>query len=205
VRVLVNINFYTNRVMVSCNRRYPILNPVTCKNGHGGVTGCPYFPAFVLLCHTGTACVVGRVLVVAASHVVFTFPFGLGCIVVLGRVAGLEQIDEAGDVLVVGARVTNADLAANPLVRRWCAPLAIAVGGLGDPQVRNRGTVGGALAFANPGADEPTALAALAAEVVPTSASGKRRVPVGEFLRGARSTVRRPDEFVSAIRVSALT
>ncbi|MCQ8836300.1 FAD binding domain-containing protein [Streptomyces malaysiensis] len=124
-------------------------------------------------------------------------------LVTLNRVVGLDTIeaDEDEDDLVIGATVTHARLAADERVHRHCRVLADAAGGIGDPQVRNRGTLGGALAYANPGADELTALTALTATVVLDSSQGTRRVPVAEFLLGAQRTARRPDEVVTAVRV----
>jgi len=122
-------------------------------------------------------------------------------IIVLGRVAGLDRIERDGEDLVVGATATHTTLAVHPEIRRHCPVLGIAAAGIGDPQVRNRGTVGGALAHANPGADEITALAALDAQVELTGVGGRRCVPVAEFVRGAQHTARRPHEYVSAVRV----
>ncbi|MFE2187690.1 FAD binding domain-containing protein [Streptomyces sp. NPDC059455] len=122
-------------------------------------------------------------------------------LVTLGRVAGLAGVTTDGDDLVIGATTTHTDLAADTVVRERHPMLSRAAAGIGDLQVRNRGTVGGALAYANPGADELTALAALGATVVLTSTHGERHIGVADFLLSAHRTARRPDEVLSAVRV----
>ena len=84
----------------------------------------------------------------------------------LGGLAELRTVTVTGEALVIGATVTHTELTSNPLVAAHCPVLAEAARSVGDLQVRNRGTIGGTVAFANPGADHITTLAALDATVV---------------------------------------
>src|SRR5205823_803674 len=83
----------------------------------------------------------------------------------LGRVADLSYIREAGGRLAIGAMTTHAEIAASPLLRDACPLLPATALRIGDMQVRNKGTMGGSLAHADPAADWPAAVLALDAEL----------------------------------------
>jgi carbon-monoxide dehydrogenase medium subunit len=103
--------------------------------------------------------------------------------------------------LAIGALTTYAQLLDERSVM-GLALMADALPRIADVQVRNRGTVGGAIAHADPAADMPAILLALDAEVVARSAHrGERTIPVGEFFEGAFSTALAPDELITEIRV----
>ena len=91
----------------------------------------------------------------------------------LGRIPGLASIEEDGDGLRIGALTTHVDVESSELVRRRCPMLAETAALIGDRQVRNRGTIGGSLAHADPGAD--TGRPGTPPNGVPVGAAGRRR------------------------------
>jgi CO/xanthine dehydrogenase FAD-binding subunit len=122
-------------------------------------------------------------------------------LVSLSRVDELTAVRQDGETLWLGAAVTQRTLATHDLVRRVCPVLSRAAAGLADVQVRNRGTVGGSLANAHPGAEAATVLSALGAEVVLRGPAGRRTLPVVDFVLGAGHTALAPDELVEAVRI----
>jgi aerobic carbon-monoxide dehydrogenase medium subunit len=127
-----------------------------------------------------------------------------GTIVDIGRIPGLDGIDEEGDAIRIGALATHAMVAASELVRSKCRVLASTAEGIGDRQVRNRGTIGGSLAHADPGADYPTVVTALAATVVVRGRNGEREIPADDFFTGVFTTALEHGELVTAVRVPAV-
>ena len=121
----------------------------------------------------------------------------------LGGIPGLGEIAEEGDNLVIGAFATHASVATSELVRRRCPVLAEAAGVIGDRQVRNRGTIGGSLAHADPGADYPTVVSALGATIATAGANGGRQLAADEFFRGVFTTALEPGEVITAVTVPA--
>jgi aerobic carbon-monoxide dehydrogenase medium subunit len=119
----------------------------------------------------------------------------------LCQVPGLRSVTAEDGLLRIGARTTHADLARLPVVRETCRMLADAADGLADVQVRNRGTVGGSLATAYPGAEYPTVLSALGADVHTRGPRGERRIPVAKLIVGSGQTVLAPDEMIVAVTV----
>lgn len=120
----------------------------------------------------------------------------------IGRIDSLRGVRALPDGrLAIGALTTYAQLLDEPKVM-GLALMADALPRIADVQVRNRGTIGGAIAHADPAADIPAVLLALEAEVVARSARhGERTIPIGEFFEGAFSTALAPDELVTEIRV----
>ncbi len=116
-------------------------------------------------------------------------------------VPGLSGIRLDGDTLVIGALTVHADIAASDLVRRRVPGLADAASVIGDTQVRNRGTIGGSVAHADPGADFPVILTALNASFVLTSNQGTRTVAADDFFIDFFTTALEPLEAVTEIRV----
>ncbi len=120
----------------------------------------------------------------------------------IGRLAELRGVRPTGDGgFAVGALTTYAELLASALTE--LALLADALPRIGDVQVRNRGTIGGAVAHADPASDLPACLLALDAQVVARSAGGERVIPIDEFLIGAFATALRDDEILTEIRLPA--
>jgi carbon-monoxide dehydrogenase medium subunit len=128
----------------------------------------------------------------------------------IGRIAALNYIREAGDKIAIGATTTHAQIAESGLLRDKSPLLAETAGHIGDVQVRNRGTIGGSIAHADPAADYPAALLALDAEIVAVSISRRgakkmRTIPATQFFTGLFSTALQPDELITEIRVPATT
>jgi aerobic carbon-monoxide dehydrogenase medium subunit len=118
----------------------------------------------------------------------------------IGRIAELSGIRDAGGQIEIGAGTTHADVAASALLRDRCPMLAETAGQIGDPQVRNRGTLGGSLAHADPAADYPAAILALDADIHVRSAGGSRVVKAANWFQGLFAVDLRPDEMIVAIR-----
>jgi aerobic carbon-monoxide dehydrogenase medium subunit len=125
-------------------------------------------------------------------------------IVDIGRIPGLDGIDQDGDMLRIGALATHAAVASSEVVREKCGVLAATAEGIGDRQVRNRGTIGGSLAHADPGADYPTVTTALGATVVAQGTSGEREIAADEFFTGVFTTALEQAELITAVRVPTL-
>jgi carbon-monoxide dehydrogenase medium subunit len=129
---------------------------------------------------------------------------GIEVLVDLSRLPGLDQIEDAGDVLRLGPLVTHNDVIASPLARERALPLAQACLEVGSPALRNRATVVGNLVTASPANDTISALWALDARVVARSATGSRVVPVRELYTGLRRTVLEPGELIVSVEVPML-
>ena len=126
------------------------------------------------------------------------------CLIDLNRIPGLSTIEEQDGELVIGAMVRHAELLADPLIARRCPILADAADCIGDPQVRNRGTIGGSLAFADILTDLPVAVSALDARIVAVKdGGGNRSIGIGDFFLGPRRTALAADELLSEIRIAA--
>ena len=123
----------------------------------------------------------------------------------IGRLAELRGIRDVGDgATEIGALTTYRELLASPLVTKRYPFVIGAVSRIGDLQVRNRGTVGGSIAHADPASDLPALLLALDGEVELRSTGGSRTVPAAAFFEGPFSTAARHDEIVTAIRLPAM-
>jgi aerobic carbon-monoxide dehydrogenase medium subunit len=113
----------------------------------------------------------------------------------LARLSELKGIKDEGGMLLIGAAETHADVAASPIVQAAIPTLSSLAGGIGDVQVRYRGTIGGSVANNDPAACYPSALLALDAEVV----TSQRRLSAEAFFTGMFSTALEPGEIVTAI------
>ncbi len=114
----------------------------------------------------------------------------------LSAIPGLAGISVENGVVTVGAMTRHADVAASAEVKAAIPALAALAGGIGDPQVRHRGTIGGSIANADPAADYPAAVLGLGATVV----TDRREIPGGSFFEGLFTTALAPDEIVTAVR-----
>ncbi|MCY3703347.1 MAG: xanthine dehydrogenase family protein subunit M [Rhodospirillales bacterium] len=114
----------------------------------------------------------------------------------LGGVEELRGISEEDGRLRIGASSTHAEVAASALVADRMPALAELASRIGDPAVRNRGTIGGSIANADPAADYPAALLALDAEVI----TNRRTIAAADFFTGFFSTALAPGELVTAVR-----
>jgi carbon-monoxide dehydrogenase medium subunit len=122
----------------------------------------------------------------------------------LGRIPGLDGIERDGDSVRIGALATHASVASSDVVREACPVLAETAAVIGDRQVRNRGTIGGSVAHADPGADYPTVLTALGATIVAHGAGGEREIAADDFFRGIFETALDAGELVTAVVVPAI-
>jgi len=119
----------------------------------------------------------------------------------IGSIPDLSYIGEEDGHLIIGAGTTHGELAASSLIGDSIAMLAETAATIGDVQVRNKGTIGGSLAHADPAADWPAALLAAEAEIVITGASGPRTVTVVDFFKGLFTTDLGESEIITEIRV----
>ena len=121
----------------------------------------------------------------------------------LGRIKDLAGIKADGNTLTIGAMTTHAVVASSDVVRSQCPILAETAAVIGDVQVRNRGTIGGSLAHADPAADYPTTIVALGATIMVIGAKGSRSIPADQFFKGLLTTALDPAELITAIGVPA--
>ena len=119
----------------------------------------------------------------------------------LGTVPDLSGVRLDGDTLAIGALTVHADVGSSDLVRKHFPGLVDAASVIGDMQVRNRGTIGGSVAHADPAADFPVILTALNASFVLRSADGGRTVSVDEFFTDYFTTAMTPNEILTEILV----
>ena len=122
----------------------------------------------------------------------------------LRKVPGLTGIREDGGSLVIGAMTTHYAVESSSAVKSKCPVLAATAALIGDPMVRNVGTIGGSLAHADPAADYPATIIALNAEMVVEGARGKRTIKVDDFFKGLMTTAMGGDEILTEVRVPAL-
>jgi aerobic carbon-monoxide dehydrogenase medium subunit len=124
-------------------------------------------------------------------------------LVSLNEVAGLADIRLDGPDLHIGALATHSDIAGSRLVRSNAPLLAEACGRVASPVIRDMGSIGGNLSYAEPGADPPSALLALDAQLVLTGTAGARRLAIREFFVDFYETVRTADEVLTEVIVPA--
>jgi aerobic carbon-monoxide dehydrogenase medium subunit len=117
-------------------------------------------------------------------------------LVSLGRLDELRRITIASDAVTIGALATHDEVHRSVEIGRAIPALAQLAGGIGDAQVRNRGTLGGSVAHADPAADYPAALLGLGATVV----TDRREIPADGFFKGLFETALDHDELVTAVR-----
>jgi carbon-monoxide dehydrogenase medium subunit len=117
----------------------------------------------------------------------------------------LRYVRESDGQIAIGALTRYRDLHRNEILRAHAPLLAEVAGAIGDPQVRNRGTIGGSLAHADPAADLPAAALASDAVFVVRGPEGEREIAAQEFFLGPFTTPLEPDELLVEIRVPKLT
>jgi carbon-monoxide dehydrogenase medium subunit len=119
----------------------------------------------------------------------------------LGRIPALSYIKRKGTALVIGAMTTHQQIASSALVRKEASALAHAADAIGDIQVRNRGTIGGSLAHADPAADYPAAILALDAVIVAKAGAKTRQIASDRFFTGVFANALRRGELITEIQV----
>jgi carbon-monoxide dehydrogenase medium subunit len=113
----------------------------------------------------------------------------------LGAISALKGISAQGGAIVIGAATTHATVASDPTVKAKIPALAALAEGVGDPQVRNRGTIGGSIANNDPAADYPAGLVGLGAKVK----TNKREIAADDFFTGMFETALAEDEIVVSV------
>jgi carbon-monoxide dehydrogenase medium subunit len=113
----------------------------------------------------------------------------------LGGIAELKGIKREGDLVVIGAMTRHYDVNTSDIVKSAIPSLAALAGMIGDPAVRNRGTIGGSIANNDPAADYPGAVLALNA----TLTTNKRKIAADDFFLGMFETALAPDEIITAV------
>ncbi len=122
----------------------------------------------------------------------------------LGKIRGLSYIRAENGQISIGAMTTHALVESSALLLEKCPLLPETAAQIGDVQVRNRGTIGGSLAHADPAADYPASILALDAEIVALSSAGTRTIPATEFFVDLLTTQLCPGEILTEIRVPVL-
>jgi carbon-monoxide dehydrogenase medium subunit len=122
-------------------------------------------------------------------------------VVDIGRIAGLSYIREAGRAIAIGATTTHYEIESSALLKQKSPLLAQVAAHIGDVQVRNKGTIGGSLAHADPAADYPAAILALEAEIDLVGPKGKRTVTASNFFVDLLQTAVAADEILTEVRV----
>jgi aerobic carbon-monoxide dehydrogenase medium subunit len=119
----------------------------------------------------------------------------------INGIKGLDSIARKGKFVEIGALARHTDVERSALIARHAPLIALAMPHIGHPAIRNRGTFGGSIAFADPAAELPACLVALNGEVEIAGARGKRRVKADAFFKGLFETALRPREVLTAVRV----
>jgi carbon-monoxide dehydrogenase medium subunit len=148
--------------------------------------------AAALLAKTGGKPLAGGQSLVAAMKLRLAQP---GTLVDLAGIDGLAGIRAEGEALSIGAMARHADIASSAVVKRLIPAVAAVAEGIGDRQVRNRGTLGGSLANNDPAADWPAAVLGLNATII----TSRRRIASGEFFKGMYETALAADEIITAV------
>lgn len=123
-------------------------------------------------------------------------------VVDIGRIKDLSYVREADGHIQIGAATTHYQIESSELLKKICPLLPECAGHIGDVQVRNRGTIGGSLAHADPAGDWPAAIVALNAELVAVSKQGERVIQADDFFVDLLTTVLDPGEILREIRIS---
>jgi carbon-monoxide dehydrogenase medium subunit len=120
----------------------------------------------------------------------------------LGRIPGLDEISANGG-LTIGALATHASVAGSQVAIGIAPVIPETASKIGDRQVRNRGTIGGSVAHADPAADYPTVLKAIGATINVIGKGGNRSIGADDFFTGLFETALEPDELVTSVTVPA--
>jgi carbon-monoxide dehydrogenase medium subunit len=121
----------------------------------------------------------------------------------IGRIKSLSGIKITKKEVKIGALTTHAAVAVSDELRAACPILVEAAGQIADPQVRNRGTIGGSLAQSDPAADYPTLMIALDAILAATGPNGERQIEARKFFKDLFTTALKRDEILTSITVPA--
>jgi aerobic carbon-monoxide dehydrogenase medium subunit len=123
-----------------------------------------------------------------------------GRLIDIARIPGLSGIRDSGGRIEIGATTVHHDIATSPLLRDKCPMVAEAAAEIGDVQVRNRGTLGGSIAHADPAADMPAVMLAADAEIEIRGSNGARTVKAADYFQGFYTVDLQPSEIITAVR-----
>lgn len=118
----------------------------------------------------------------------------------IARIPGLSGVRDKAGKIEIGAGTVHHDVAASALLRQVCPAIAECAGEIGDPQVRNRGTLGGSIAHADPAADYPAVMLALDAEIHLKGPKGWRVVKAADFFQGLFTVDLASDEIIAGVQ-----
>ena len=122
----------------------------------------------------------------------------------IGRLDDLRYVREDGDRIAIGALTRHATLATDPVLSRRCSLIAQVAAGIGDPQVRHRGTIGGSVAHCDPASDLSAVVLTLDADLVAQGPGGERVIAAADFFTGPFETALGPQDVLTEIRVPAV-
>lgn len=125
-----------------------------------------------------------------------------GTLIDIARIPGLSGIREEDGLIEIGATTVHQDVADSSLLRQRAPVVAEAAAEIGDPQVRNRGTIGGSLAHSDPSADMPAVMVALDAEIHLKGPNGWRAVRAGDFFQDLFTVDMAPDEIIASVKLT---
>jgi len=121
----------------------------------------------------------------------------------INGIKGLDGIAKKGKTIEIGALARHTQVERSDVIAKHAPLIALAMPHIGHPAIRNRGTFGGSIAFADPAAELPACLLALGAEIEIAGPKGKRRVKADAFFKGLFETALKPREVLTAVRVPA--
>jgi carbon-monoxide dehydrogenase medium subunit len=121
----------------------------------------------------------------------------------INGISGLDRIDHENGMVEIGALVRHAQAERSDIIARYAPLIARALPHIAHPAIRNRGTLCGSVAFADPAAELPACLLALDGEVEATGPKGKRTIKAADFFQGLFETALGPQDVLTAIRVPA--
>ncbi len=124
-----------------------------------------------------------------------------GTLVDISKIDSLKVIRDNENSITIGAGVTHAEIAASDVLAQHCPMMGQAANAIGDIQVRNRGTIGGSIAHADPAADWPAVLLATDANVIIQGKNGKRTVDIDQFFKGFFETALEEGEIITTISI----
>jgi len=121
----------------------------------------------------------------------------------INAIKGLDGIARKGKFVEIGALARHSDVEHSKLIAQYAPLIARAMPHIGHPAIRNRGTFGGSIAFADPAAELPACIVVLGGEIAVSGPKGKRKVKADAFFKGLFETALRPREMITAVRLPA--
>ena len=119
----------------------------------------------------------------------------------IGSIAALRGIKEAGSEIIIGASTTHQEVATNKIIQTKLPVVAQGAAAIGDIQVRNKGTIGGSLAHADPSADWAAVVLATDATLAVQGSKGSRKIKATDFFKGMFTTALQEGEIITAIHI----